>query len=206
MNELKLLGKSVKLAECPLLLQSAPGPDWEKDWSVMLGEWSYEDGWLIGAERGNRGGILFSRESFAGDIVFSFTAKTVFPATRDVNALFCAHWDSEIDYLGNAYIIGLNGWYAHKSGIERSPETGLRALTGAYTYIPGNEVRITTGIIGNHTFLYADEILVSELIDPHAVIDGHVGFSPYCTKLAIRDIEVRRAVYTPLCESYEPEF
>jgi len=172
----------------------------------MKGEWKLENGWLIGAEKGNNGGILFSRESYDCNVVFSFTAKTVLPATRDVNAVFCAHWDTDIDYLGNAYVIGLNGWYEHKSGIERSPETGLRALTGAYTYTPGSEVRITTGIIDGHSFLYADDVLVSELIDPNYISGGHVGFSPYCTMLAIKDIEVRRAVWTPFEQSYEPEF
>lgn len=206
MKEMRLLGKLVKLEECPLLMDYRPDADWEKVWQVMAGEWKEENGWLIGAERGNKGGILFSRESFQGDVIFSFTAKTVLPATRDVNALFCAHWDESIDYLGNAYIIGLNGWYEHKSGIERSPETGLRCLTNAYQYTPGKEVHIVTGIIENHTFLYADGVLVTELIDPAAIADGHVGFSPYCTKLAIKDIQVRRAVYTPLEQSYEPEF
>ena len=206
MKELRLLFKQVLLDECPLLLKSDPDESWEHDWQVMAGEWKQENGWLIGAERGNKGGILFSRQSFDCDIVFSFTAKTVLPATRDVNAVFCAQWDREIDYLGNADVIGLNGWYEHKSGIERSPEVGLRALTGAYTYTPGKEVRITTGIIDGQSFLYADGVLVTELIDPNAISGGHVGFSPYCTMLAIKDIEVRRAVWKPLIQSYDPEF
>lgn len=206
MKELHLLGKLVKIDECPLLLKSAPNEDWQKDWQVMAGEWSYENGWLIGAERGNKGGILFSRESYDCDVIFSFTMKTVLPATRDLNAVFAAHWDTDIDYLGNAYVIGLNGWYEHKSGIERSPEIGLRSLTGAYSYTPGTEVRITTGIIAGHSFLYADDVMVAELIDPHYISGGHVGFSPYCTKLAIKDIEVRRAVYSDFPQSYDPEF
>ena len=206
MKELHLLGKLVRLEDCPVLLDYKPGEDWQDVWQVMAGEWCLGDGWLIGSERGNKGGILFSRESFDCDVIFSFTAKTVLPATRDVNAVFCAHWDEDIDYLGNAYVIGLNGWYEHKSGIERSPETGLRALTGAYTYTPGSEVRITTGIIEGHSFLYADGVLVSERIDPHFISGGHVGFSPYCTMLAIKDIEVRRAVYTDFPQSYDPEF
>ena len=206
MKELHLLGKLVKIEECPIVLDYKPGADFQEYFKVMAGEWTVEDGWLIGAERGNKGGILFSRDSFEHDVIFSFTVKTVLPATRDLNAVFCAHWDTDIDYLGNAYVIGLNGWYEHKSGIERSPETGLRALTGGYKYTPGKEVRITTGIIEGHSFLYADGELVSELIDPHYISGGHVGFSPYCTKLAIKDIEVRRAVWSPLVQSYEPEF
>ena len=206
MKEMHLLGKLVRIEDCPLLLKYEPGEDWQSVWQVMAGEWRCEDGWLIGAERGNKGGILFSRESYDCDIVFSFTAKTVLPATRDVNAVFSAHWDEDIDNLGNAYVVGLNGWYEGKSGIERSPEIGLRSLTGAYSYTPGSEVRITTGIIKGHSFLYADGVLVSELIDPHYIEGGHVGFSPYSTMLAIKDIEVRRAVYEDFPQSYEPEF
>lgn len=206
MKELHLLGKLVKIDKCPLLMDFKPNENWQETWQVMRGEWKHENGWLIGAERGNCGGILFSRESYDCDVIFSFTAKTVLPATRDVNALFCAHWNKEEDYLGNAYIVGLNGWYEHKSGIERSPETGLRSLTGAYTYTPGEEVRIVTGIIEGHSFLYSNGVMVSELIDPNYISGGHVGFSPYCTKLAIKDIEVRRAVWEPLIQSYDPEF
>ena len=206
LKELRLLGKLVKLDECPLLLQTHPDTDWQKNWQVMHGEWSLENGWLIGAERGNRGGILFSKESYDCDVIFSFTMKTVLPATRDLNALFCAHWDPQTDDLGNAYVVGLNGWYEHKSGIERNPETEVRALTGTYHYVPGTEVRITTGIIQGHSFLYADGELIEELIDPHFISGGHVGFSPYCTKLAIKDIELRRVVWHNFVQSYDPEF
>jgi hypothetical protein len=138
--------------------------------------------------------------------VDSLDNNGILPATRDVNALFCAHWDTDINYLGNAYVVGLNGWYEGKSGIERSPETGLRTLTGAYTYTPGSEVHIVTGIVDGHSFLYADDVLVSELIDPHAISGGHVGFSPYSTALAFKDIEVRRGVWTAREQSYIPEF
>ena len=206
MKEMHLLGKKVILDECPVLLSYQPDADYERVWQVMAGEWKYEDGYLVGSCPGNYGGILFSRENYDCDVIFSFTAKTVLPATRDVNAVFCAHWDEETDYLGNAYVVGLNGWYEGKSGIERNPETLVRTLTGAYTYTPGAEVRIVTGIINGHSFLYADDVLVSELIDPNAIHGGHVGFSPYCTKLAIRDIEVRRAVYHDFPQTYDPEF
>lgn len=206
MNELKLIGKLIKLDECPILLDYKPDENWREHWQVMKGTWECKDGWLIGSEPGNFGGILFSKERYDCDIVFSFTAKTVLPATRDVNALFCAEWLKETDYLGNAYIVGLNGWYEGKSGIERSPEDGLKALTSAYKYTPGTEVRIITGIADGHTFIYADDTLVTEIVDPHAISGGYVGFSPYSTKLAIKDVQIRKTVYSPLTQSYEPEF
>ncbi len=206
MKELNLLGKRINIEKCPLLLSYKPGSDWKEYWTVMQGEWKEENGWLIGAERGNRGGILFSKERYECDVILSFTAKTVLPATRDVNAVFCANWDYEINNLGNSYVVGLNGWYEGKNGIERCPEDGLRALCGGYKYIPGSEVRIVTGIVDGHSFLYADDEFIAELIDPHYISGGYVGFSPYSTMLAIKDIEIREAVYEPIEQSYEPEF
>ena len=206
MKEIRLLGKRIDLENSPLLLSYQPDENWQKVFRRLRGTWTVENGWLIGEETGNFGGILLTHEFYEKDVMLSFTMASVLPATRDLNALFCARVDEENEDLGDSYVCGLNGWYEHKSGIERSPETGLRALTGAYSYTPGSEVRITTGIIGGHSFLYADGVLVSELIDPNYISGGHVGFSPYCTVLAIKDIEVRRAVYEDFPQSYEPEF
>ena len=55
MKEIHLVGKKVIIDECPRLLDYQPDENWEKYWQVMLGEWKVEDGWLIGAERGNQG-------------------------------------------------------------------------------------------------------------------------------------------------------
>ena len=206
LKELHLCGKKIDIENSPVVLSYQPDENFEKVFRRLRGDWSVENGWLIGAETGNFGGILLTREFYEKDVMISFTMASVLPATRDLNALFCARVDEENEYLGDSYVCGLNGWYEHKSGIERSPEIGLRSLTGAYTYTPGQEIRVTTGIIEGHSFLYADDVFVSELIDPHYISGGHVGFSPYCTKLAIKDIEVRRAVWTPFEQSYEPEF
>ena len=44
MKELHLLGKLVPLEDYPLLLKSVPDSDWQKDWQVMAGEWTVENG------------------------------------------------------------------------------------------------------------------------------------------------------------------
>lgn len=204
-KEMYLLGKLVKVDECPVLFKYSPAEDWQQHFEVMDGNWKLENGWLVGWEPGNKGGILFTKKTY-DNIIFSFTAKTVLPATRDVNALFSAHWDKENDTLGNAYVVGLNGWWEGKSGIERNPENLTRSLTGLYKYTPGAEVRITTGVINGHVFLYADGELVAELVDPDYISGGHAGFSPYSTMLAIKDIEIREAVYSDFLQSYTPEF
>ena len=117
-------------------------------------------------------------------------------------------WDDKTDYLGTSYVCGLNGWYEHKSGIERNIGYGsnLYSTTSSYHYKPGTEVRMTAGSIGGHTFMVVDDILVSELIDPQPITGGHVGFSAYCTKLKIKDIEVREIAWKPRTQLYDPEF
>lgn len=207
MKEIRLLGKKINFDKSPVLLSYKPDEkDWQQYFQVMAGEWHVEDGCLIGTERGNKGGILFSRESFDDDVMISFTVSTVLPATRDLNAVFCAHWDEKTDYLGESYVCGLNGWYEHKSGIERNLTSNLNATTTLYHYTPGTEVRMTAGAIGGHAFMVVDDVLVSELVDPAPISGGHVGFSPYCTKLRIRDIEIRKIAWEPFPQEYDPEF
>ena len=190
----------------PLLLKYSPDEDWQKYWKVMAGDWRMENGWLIGTENGNKGGILFSRESFDKNVMLSFTAATVLPATRDVNAVYCAHWDEKTDYLADSYVCGLNGWYDGKSGIERNLTSNLYSTTSLYQYIPGTEVRMTAGAIDGHNFMVVDGKLVTELIDPSPIKGGHVGFSPYCTILKIKDIEIREIYWEKQKQHYDPEF
>ncbi len=206
MEQLHLWHKKVDIAASPILFSYRPDKDWEKYFMVMGGDWHEEDGWLIGEERGNKGGILFTRECFQEDVMLSFTIASVLPATRDLNAVFCAHWDEKTDYLGESYVCGLNGWYEHKCGIERNLSSDLYTATSLYHYEPGRAVRMTAGAINGHCFMTVDGQLISELIDPSPIRYGHVGFSPYCTKLRITDIEIRRIAWEPLRQSYELEF
>ena len=206
MEKISLLGKTIYPNRSPLLLSYSPDENWRKYWMPMGGEWECRDGWLIGTEPGNKGGILFSRESYPQNVMLSFTAAAVPPATRDLNAVFCAHWDEKTDYLGESYVCGLNGWYDNKSGIERNLATGLYATTSLYRYEPGSEVRITCGAIDGQCFLVADGELICELIDPSPIKGGHVGFSPYCTRLKIRGIEIREIYYENITQEYAPEF
>ena len=208
MQEIHLLGKKIIMDQSKVLLKYQPGPDWQDYFQVMAGHWEYKDGCLIGTENGNKGGILFSKESYDQDVMLTFTVSTVLPATRDLNAVFCAHWDPETDYLGESYVCGLNGWYEHKSGIERNNigTSDLYTTTSLYHYEPGTEGRICCGAIDRHSFMLVDDVLISELIDPNPIKGGHVGFSPYCTRLKIRDIEIREIYHEPLIQSYDPEF
>ena len=207
MEDILLLGKCICMDRSPVVLESLPEENWLDQWDPKGGHWYHEDGWLIGSEPENKGGILLSRQSFDYDVMLSFTVASVLPATRDLNAVLCTTWDEEANYLTRAYITGLNGWYEGKSGIERFPEDELRALTPLYHYEPGREVRITTGAIQGHSFLMVDGVLIQELVDARdPIIGGRVGFSPYSTVLKIRDIEVRRIHWEERRQSFTPEF
>ena len=206
MKDILLLGKKVIADKSPLILKYSPSEDWLRYWTPKSGHWDCDGEWLIGTEPGNFGGILFSKERFEENVMMSFTVKAQLPATRDLNAVFCANWDDETDYLGESYVCGLNGWYEHKSGIERNGSSNLYATTSLYKYTPGTEVRMTIGAIDGHTFMVVDDVLVAELIDPQPLKGGHMGFSAYCTVLNIKDIEIRKIYWEELTQSYDPEF
>ncbi len=208
MKDIHLLGKKILADQSKLLVKYDPAPDFPDFWLPKSGTWEYEDGALIGTETGNKGGILLYKDYFKENVMLSFTVSTVLPATRDLNAVFCANWDETTDYLGDSYVCGLNGWYEHKSGLERNVGYGsnLYSTTSLYHYVPGTEVRMCCGAIDGHSFMVVDDVLISEMIDPQPIKGGHVGFSAYCTKLRIRDIEIHEIAWEEFPQSYEPEF
>lgn len=206
MKDILLLGKRIVPDKSEILLSGTNESNWTEKWQVMGGKWSFENGFLVGEELGNRGGILFTRDRYEDNIMISFKVSSYLPATRDLNALYCACWDEKTDYLKSAYICGVNGWYDGKSGIEKFPESGLNATTSLYKYKPGTEITICAGAIDGHNFMTVDGELVAELNDPNPIKGGHAGFSPYCTKLKIRDAEVRKIYWEKRVQAYDPEF
>lgn len=210
MKDIKLVGKKIIIDKCKTVLKYAPDETWKNLFVQKAGEWKFEDGYLIGKENGNKGGILYTKESFNKPIMLSFTAASVLPATRDVNAVFCANWDDDINDLGDSYVCGVGGWYDNKAGLERNTKgnkLAFRSVTGSYKYEAGKEIRLTCGAIDGHIFMVIDDELVAEYIEYENVLtSGHIGFSPFCTILKIKDIEVKEIYYENINEFYNPEF
>ncbi len=208
MKEIRLLGKKILTERCPVLMSYTPasGEDWLKYFMPMNGKWECDGEWMIGEERKSWYAILFSRERYEKNVMFSFTVMADPPATRDLNAVLCANWDAGKGELGESYVCGLNGWYEHKSGIERNGSSNLYSTTSLYRYEPGTAVRMTFGCVDGHSFMIVDGEMITELIDPAPIKGGHVGFSAYCTRLKIKDVEVREIVYEDFVQSYDPEF
>ena len=208
MEKIKLLGMEIDPAECELLLDydAAGKVPFEELFQVMAGEWTHDGEYLIGTETGNKGGILFTRDSYADDVMITVEFATALPATRDLNTVWCAHWDEKTDYLGESYVCGLNGWYDGLAGIERNGGNGLYTATSLYNYTPGEFVTLTSGSVNGHCFLVVDDKLVSEVVDPDPITGGHAGISPYCTRLRIRRIQVRKITWKERYQHYDPEF
>ncbi len=205
MKDIKLVGKKVLFDKSPVLFSYKPDENWLDYFEPKSGTWRYEDGAVIGDEPLNKGGILFTKKSFDKDVMLSFTVSTVLPASRDLNAVWCAHWEDDADYLGESYVCGLNGWWENKAGIERNKYSNLYSTTSLFKYTPGEKVRMTCGSINGHCFMVVDDVLVTELIDPNPIKGGHVGFSAYCTRLRITDIEVREIYWEDFYQEYVPE-
>ena len=206
MKDIHLAGKKVLFSESPVVFSYNPDENWLDYIDVKSGNWYYEDGAIIGFEPGNKGGIAFVNKYFEEDVMLTFTVSAVLPATRDLNAVWAAHWDDEDDYLGSSYVCGLNGWWENKAGIERNKTSNLYATTSLYKYTPGTEVRMTCGSINGHCFMVVDDVLVTELVDPDPIKGGYAGFSAYCTKLRITDIEIRKIAWEPFHQEYTPQF
>jgi hypothetical protein len=205
MKDIKLAGKKILSQKSPIVFSYKPDENWLDFLEPKSGTWRYEDGAIIGDEPGNKGGILFVKDFYEKDVMLSFTVSTVLPATRDLNAVWAAHWDEDTDYLGESYVCGLNGWWENKAGIERNKSSNLFSCTSLYKYTPGTAVRMSCGSVMGHCFMVVDDVLVSELIDPSPITSGHVGFSAYCTRLRITSIEVREIVWEDFKQVYEPE-
>lgn len=210
MKDIKLIGKKIIADKCKTLIRYSPDENFRDLFEQKAGEWKYEDGYLVGKENGNKGGILYTKEVYDKPVMISFTAKSELPATRDVNAVFCANWDDDINDLGDSYVCGVGGWYDNKAGLERNVKgnkLAFRAVTGAYKYEAGKEIRLSCGAINGHLFMTVDDELVAEYVEyTEPLTSGHIGFSPFCTILKIKDIEVKEIYYEKKKENYDPEF
>ena len=97
MKEIHLAGKKIFFDDSPVLFSYTPDENWQDYFEPKSGDWHYENGAIIGGETRNMGGILFSKQSYDKDVMLIFKGATVLPATRDLNAVWAAHWDDKKD-------------------------------------------------------------------------------------------------------------
>jgi hypothetical protein len=179
------------------------------DFEVRDGNWFVQDGWLIGENRRNFASMALLKESFYGPVCLDFRAKVLPPCTHDINCMWSGSWNEQTNTRALAYVAGIGGWWDGKVGFEKSPEYKLNCGTKLLDFDPEKEYHMQAGSIGGQVFVIVDGRLCIEATDPDPIDQekyGRVGFEAYCTRVAITDLKVRRAVWEDVKEGYEPEF
>jgi len=207
---MKIMGKIIDLAASAMLYDAPFSPgSLGRDWTIHHSEWKFEDGWLIGKNPGNCPGMVVSRADFPGNILMDFEARTVPPSSHDIDFMWNGSWDETLDKRGPAYVAGLQGWWEGKVGIEKSPEYKFVAGTPLFGFEPGRSYHIQGGSIDGHCFVFVDGRLVIEATDPDPIDSARhakVGFEAYCSRIAVRNLKVRRISWRPDPAKYTPDF
>lgn len=181
----------------------------QNDWTIHHSNWKVEDGWLTGKNSGNWPGMAILRKSFPGNVIVGFDASTILPSTHDINVMWNGEWIKETDQRGVAYVAGLQGWWTGKTGIEKSPDYKLMTGTSLFKFEPGKVYHIEAGSIDGHCFIFADNNLLLETMDPDPIDNQkytRVGFEAYASAIRIKNITIRKVHWEPVDMMYDPEF
>ena len=207
---IRLMHKSIDPDTMPVLYDTPFTPEaFSQDFEIRDGNWYVQDGWLIGESSRNFASMAIMRESFYGPVCLDFRARVLPPCTHDINCMWSGSWDEATNTRSLAYVAGIGGWWDGKVGFEKSPEYKLNAGTKLLNFQPERTYHMQCGSIGGHVFVVVDGQLAIEATDPDPIDQeryGRVGFEAYCTRVAITDFKVRRAVWKDLKEMYDPEF
>jgi len=210
MNTIILMKKRILLDSSKMLYdQPVTNTNFPELWTVHHSEWKVEDGWLTGENRGNWPGMAILRQDFPGNVLVEFEAKTILPSSHDINVMWNGEWLADTDQRGIAYVAGLQGWWTGKVGIEKSNDYRFMVGTPLFGFIPGKVYRIQAGSIDGHCFILADDTLLLEAMDPDPIDHRKytkVGFEAYCSKIAIRNIRIRRIAWESLEMKYDADF
>ena len=205
-----LMHKTIDPDAMPILYDTPFTPaSFAADFEVRDGDWRVEDGWLIGESRRNFASMAIMRESFFGPVCLDFRARVLPPCTHDINCMWSGAWDEQTNTRALAYVAGIGGWWDGKVGFEKSPEYKLNCGTKLLDFQPGETYHMQCGSVAGHVFVIVDGQLCIEATDPDPIDQaryGRVGFEAYCTRVAVTDFRVRRAVWSEVAERYEPEF
>ncbi|MHB9130774.1 MAG: hypothetical protein ACYDBB_06750 [Armatimonadota bacterium] len=210
MTELLIMKKRIDLDASPILYDRPFSPQsLIEDWEVRNADWYYANNAFIGRNPLPTAGSLLSRSGFPGNILMDFYGQTVLPSTHDIDAMWNVSWNEETNDRDFAYVLGVQGWWSGKIGIEKSPEYKLVAAAPSPWFVPGQEYHIQCGSIDGHCFVFVDDQLRIELVDPNPIDSlrhNRLGFEAYQTTISINNLTVRQIAWEPLDEAYAPEF
>ena len=210
MNVIELMKKQILLDSSPVLYNSpVDTEEFATNWTVHHSEWSVDNGWLVGENRGNWPGMAILKKDFPGNVLVEFEARTVLPSSHDINVMWNGEWLAETDQRGTAYVAGLQGWWTGKVGIEKSNDYKFMVGTPLFGFAPGKIYTIQAGSIDGHCFILANGKLLLEAMDPDPIDNKKytkVGFEAYSSKIKIRNIVIRQINWKPVEMKYDPEF
>ena len=205
-----LMHKSINPDTMPVLYDTPfTAESFAADFEVKDGNWFVRDGWLIGENRRNFASMALLKTPFYGPVCLDFKAKVMPPCTHDINCMWSGSWNEETNTRALAYVAGIGGWWDGKVGFEKSPDYKLNCGTKLLDFNAEKEYHMQCGSIGGHVFVIIDGKLCIEATDPNPIDQekyGRIGFEAYCTRVAVTDFKVRRAVWEEVKEGYEPEF
>ena len=207
---MKLMHKTIEPDAMPVLYDKPFTTEvFAQDFEVRDGNWYVEDGWLVGESRKNFASMALLKQSYYGPVCLDFYAKVLAPCTHDINCMWSGSWDEKTNTRALAYVAGIGGWWDGKIGFEKSPDYQLNCGTKLFTFEPGRTYHMQCGSVGGHVFVIVDGQLAIEATDPDPIDQdkyGRIGFEAYCTKVAYRDLKIRRAVWEESPMAYVPEF
>ncbi|OGV64939.1 MAG: hypothetical protein A3K19_10545 [Lentisphaerae bacterium RIFOXYB12_FULL_65_16] len=210
MSELLVMHKRIDLDGSPVLYDRPfSAQSFKDDWEVRNSNWRCDAGALWGTNPLPGPGVVMTRAGFPGNVLMDFYAQTVLPSTHDIDVMWNLSWDEATHTRGPAYVAGVQGWWDGKIGIEKSPQYKLVATTPCPWFKPGQEYHIQAGSIDGHSFIFVDDVLRLELLDPDPIDSqrhNRVGFEAYQSMIRIRNLVVRQIVWEKRPQAYAKEF
>lgn len=207
---LNIMNKKIHMEKSSVLYNKPFTPNSiREDWNIRGGEWTTDGEWLTGKNPSNMPGMIVSRGDFAGDVMLEFEARTVPPSSHDIDFMWNGSWDESKNERGAAYVCGIEGWWQGKIGFEKSPQNKLTVCTPLFDFEPGRIYSILGGSIHGHCFVFMNGKLALEFTDPDPIDsqkNTKIGFEAYCSHIQIRNLIVREIAWSPVEESYPPEF
>ena len=210
MDDLLVMHKRVDMARSPGLYEGPITAErFQRDWEVRNAQWTCQDGALLGRNPQPAAGVVMSKHAFPGNVLMDFHGQTVLPSTHDIDVMWNLGWNEQKNDRGPAYVVGVQGWWDGKVGIEKSPEYKLVAAAPCPWFKPGQEYHIQAGSIDGHCFVFVDGALRIELVDPSPIDSSkhnRVGFEAYQSMIKISRLTIRQIVWEKRPQAYKPEF
>jgi len=205
---LLIMGKRIEVDASPVIWDRPfASKTLTEHWDARGGEWEVDGDALLGKSR-TPNAFLFSRSRFPGNVLLDFYGQTVLPSTHDLDFMWNTDWDEPTQTRTTGYVCGIQGWWHGKLGIER-PNSLFGGMVPCPWFQPGTEYHIQAGSIDGHCFVFVNDALKFEAIDP-APVDSHrfsrVGFEVYQSVIRIRALTIRQIAWTPDPSTYPDEF